>query len=57
MIVECPNCVKETHIDEHVQHCECGRIFVEYLDTYSDEKMKRKSHHRRTGIDVDQVDG
>jgi hypothetical protein len=56
--VVCPNCKEECEINEYVNHCDkCGRMFIEYMESISLKDIERKSHHRRTGRDVDQLDG
>ena len=56
--IKCPNCGNMCQLNEYTKYCrKCGRIFVEYLDIMSDEKIKHKTTTRRTGKDVDQLDG
>jgi len=56
--IKCPNCGKVCRINEYVNHCSnCGRIFMKNVDIMSDKKIKERSKNRRTGIDVDKLDG
>ena len=55
---QCTNCDNLCNINEYVNHCSnCGKIFTEVISIMSDEKIKEKTTIRRTGKDVDKLDG
>ena len=54
----CPNCKYNFMISEHQPKCpKCGRVFVEYMNKMSKEDIIERSKNRRTGKDVDKLDG
>ena len=56
--IECSNCGKMCNVSEHNIYCgSCGKIFIKFMSIMDEEDMEERSHNRRTGIDVDQVDG
>jgi len=58
MRIKCPNCGLSFIISEHSPKCpKCGRVFLKFLKIFSEDKIKEKSHIRRTSIDVDKLDG
>ena len=58
MIRICSNCGNVCRINEYVKHCsKCGFIFIDLIIVMSNEDIIRKSNTRRTGKDVDRLDG
>jgi len=58
MKIQCSNCGNLCNVNEYVKHCsKCGKIFTELINVMSDEKIKEKTTIRRTGKDVDKLDG
>jgi len=54
----CPNCRTITEIDEFHNHCiKCGFIWIDMIEKMSDEEVEERTHTRRTGDGVDQIDG
>lgn len=56
--VTCPNCKNVCILNEYINHCKnCGFIFINMIKRLSDDETEEKSHTRRTGYGVDQLDG
>ena len=54
----CMNCKRTIMISEHSPKCPyCGRVFTEYMKNMPKQDIIERSKNRRTGKDVDQVDG